>query len=143
MDWPQRFIDTGCCHSDVEIKADVDAQLVSHDKLRGQFLQTGDESQRGASGKGPGPVLRRPQGAERAGDQHPRCLQQKSNKLLCVKRYAAKYTPEGEGWTIKPDVIAGACAKFSEALFEAVIIQTDERVGCPDSYLTARMSPGN
>ena len=39
---------------------------------------------------------------------------------------AAKHTPEGEGlagegWTIKPDVIAGICAEFSEALFEAVV----------------------
>ena len=38
---------------------------------------------------------------------------------------AAKYTPEGglagEGWTIKPDVIAGICTEFSEALFEAVL----------------------
>ena len=38
---------------------------------------------------------------------------------------AAKYTPEGEGlagegWNIKPDVIAGICTEFSEALFEAV-----------------------
>ena len=38
---------------------------------------------------------------------------------------AAKYTPEGEGlseegWTVKPDVIAGICKEFSEALFEAV-----------------------
>ena len=34
-------------------------------------------------------------------------------------------TPEGEGlagdgWTTKPDVIAGICSEFSEALFEAV-----------------------
>ena len=39
---------------------------------------------------------------------------------------AAKYTPEGEGlagegWAIKPDVIAGICTEFSETLFEAVV----------------------
>ena len=38
--------------------------------------------------------------------------------------FAAKYTPQGEGlaeegWTIKPDVFAGICTHFSEALFEA------------------------
>ena len=39
---------------------------------------------------------------------------------------AAKCTLEGEGlageeWTFKPDVIAGICTEFSEALFEAVV----------------------
>ena len=39
---------------------------------------------------------------------------------------AAKHTPEGEGlagegWNIKPDVTAGICTEFSEALFEAVV----------------------
>ena len=39
---------------------------------------------------------------------------------------APKYTPEreglaGEGWKIEPEVIAGICAEFGEALFEAVV----------------------
>ena len=39
---------------------------------------------------------------------------------------AAKYIPEveglaGEGWSIKPDVIAGICTEFSEALCGAVV----------------------
>ena len=39
---------------------------------------------------------------------------------------AAKCIPEGrglagEGWNIKPDVIAAICAEKSEALFEAVV----------------------
>ena len=39
---------------------------------------------------------------------------------------AAKYTPVGEGlarkgWNIKPNVSAGICTEFNEALFEAVV----------------------
>ena len=39
---------------------------------------------------------------------------------------AAKFTPEGEGlaresWNIKHEVISAICAKFSEALFEAIV----------------------
>ena len=43
-----------------------------------------------------------------------------------IGRGMAKYTLEGEGLageglTIQPDVIAGICVEFSEALFEAVV----------------------
>ena len=39
---------------------------------------------------------------------------------------AAKYTPEGEGlagegWNIKPAVIAAICTDFSETFFEAIV----------------------
>ena len=45
---------------------------------------------------------------------------------------AAKYTPEGEdlarkGWNIKPDVVAGICTEFGEALFEAVVNSSSRR----------------
>ena len=44
---------------------------------------------------------------------------------------AAKYTLEGEalageGWTIKPEVIAGICTEFSEALLRPLLSQVDE-----------------
>ena len=51
----------------------------------------------------------------------------KIQKSFCVgSAMAAKHTPEGEGlagegWNIKPDVIAVICADFSEALFEAIV----------------------
>ena len=46
--------------------------------------------------------------------------------LFVAGAMAAKYTPEGEGlagegWTIKPEVLAGICAELSEALFGAVV----------------------
>ena len=39
---------------------------------------------------------------------------------------AAKYIPEGEGlagegWNIKPEVIAAICTEFCEPLFKAVV----------------------
>ena len=60
----------------------------------------------------------------------------------------AKYTLEGEGhagegWNIKPDVIAGICTEFSEALFEAVVNSSSRKSRIFDSLLIARLTSGS
>ena len=61
---------------------------------------------------------------------------------------AAKYTPEGEGlagegWNIKPDVIAAICTDFNAAFSKQLSNQADAQVAFFDSILTARLTPGS
>ena len=46
-------------------------------------------------------------------------------------------------WNIEPDVIAGICTEFSEALLKPLFIQADKRVAFFDSLLIARLTSGS
>ena len=61
---------------------------------------------------------------------------------------AAKYSPEGEGlagegWDRKSEVIAGICTEFSEPFLRPLSTRSDDWVGFPALFLTARTWPGN
>ena len=100
-------------------------------------------------GEGPCSVLQRPQGGERGRVQNPLLSMDK------FKQASLFEAPWLRNTLLKEKVLQEKVGLSSLKLFPAFVqssvrlslrplsIQTDERVGCPDSCLTARRSLGN
>ena len=101
-------------------------------KQKGQVVSPRLKSEKETTSEDPCFVLSRSRGDERGHVQDS-----------LGSATAAKYTLEGEGlagegWDIKSEVIAGICTQFSEPLFGPLSTRSDEWVGFPVLFLTAR-----